>query len=48
MQDGGVDTVILAGGNDVVLFGATLTSADSADGGIGIDQAVIQGDYSAA
>jgi len=47
LQDGGVDTVVLGGGNDVVLFGATLTSADSADGGIGIDQAVIQGDYSA-
>jgi len=46
-SQGGIDNVSGLGGNDVVLFGATLTSADSADGGIGTDQAVIQGDYSA-
>jgi VCBS repeat-containing protein len=34
------------GGNDVFLFGATLTSADKVDGGAGLDQIAIQGDYS--
>lgn len=34
------------GGNDVFLFGATLTSADKVDGGAGADQLAIQGDYS--
>lgn len=34
------------GGNDVFLFGANLTSADKVDGGTGLDQIAIQGDYS--
>jgi len=46
LQDGGIDTANGGGGNDVFLFGATLTSADSVDGGIGLDQVAIQGDYS--
>jgi serralysin len=45
LQDGGIDSVQSGAGNDVILFGATLTSADSVDGGIGIDQIAIQGDY---
>jgi len=46
LQDGGADTGIGGGGNDVFLFGASLTSADKVDGGAGTDQIAIQGDYS--
>jgi Ca2+-binding RTX toxin-like protein len=48
LQDGGTDAASGRSGNDVFLFGATLTSADSADGGAGTDQLAIQGDYSGA
>jgi Ca2+-binding RTX toxin-like protein len=43
LGQGGDDTGIGRAGNDVFLFGSTLTGADSADGGAGIDQLVIQG-----
>jgi Ca2+-binding RTX toxin-like protein len=46
LQDGGNDTANGAAGNDVFLFGATLTSADIVNGGTGADQIAIQGDYS--
>jgi Ca2+-binding RTX toxin-like protein len=46
LHDGGTDTAIGGLGNDVFLFGGTLTSADSIDGGAGIDQIAIQGNYS--
>jgi Ca2+-binding RTX toxin-like protein len=45
LEDGGADTAKGLGGNDVFLFGATLTSADKVDGGAGRDQIAIQGDY---
>jgi Ca2+-binding RTX toxin-like protein len=45
LEDGGNDTAKGLGGNDVFLFGATLTSADKVDGGAGSDQLAIQGDY---
>ncbi|HEX8450003.1 MAG TPA: Ig-like domain-containing protein, partial [Allosphingosinicella sp.] len=48
LQDGGDDTGIGGLGNDVFLFGASLTSADQVNGGAGTDQVAIQGDYSGA
>jgi Ca2+-binding RTX toxin-like protein len=48
LQGGGVDRAVGGGGNDVFLFGAALTSADSASGGAGSDQIAIQGDYAGA
>ncbi|MEA3002626.1 MAG: hypothetical protein QOH81_1414, partial [Sphingomonadales bacterium] len=45
LEDGGNDTAKGLGGNDVFLFGATMTSADKVDGGTGRDQIAIQGDY---
>ncbi len=46
MQDGGDDSASGGEGNDVFLFGASLNSADSVNGGAGADQIAIQGDYS--
>jgi Ca2+-binding RTX toxin-like protein len=48
LQDGGNDTGLGGLGNDVFLFGASLTLADQVDGGSGIDQIAIQGDYAGA
>jgi hypothetical protein len=45
LDQGGIDTVSGLGGNDVFLFGTTLTAADSVDGGAGTDQVAIQGNY---
>jgi Ca2+-binding RTX toxin-like protein len=47
-MDGGIDTANGGTGNDVFLFGATLTAADVVDGGLGIDQLALQGDYAGA
>jgi Ca2+-binding RTX toxin-like protein len=46
LEQGGDDIAHGLGGNDVFLFGAAMTSADEVDGGAGIDQIAIQGDYS--
>jgi Ca2+-binding RTX toxin-like protein len=48
LEQGGDDKASGRAGNDVFLFGSSLTSADSADGGEGNDQIAIQGDYSGA
>jgi Ca2+-binding RTX toxin-like protein len=45
LQDGGDDTALGAGGADVLYFGSAFTGADTADGGAGIDQLVLQGNY---
>lgn len=46
---GGNDTVSGGGGNDAFTFGATLTAADTIDGGAGAnDQVAIQGNYTGA
>jgi Ca2+-binding RTX toxin-like protein len=45
LQQGGDDIAFAGDGNDVILFGAALTSADQVDGGTGRDQIAIQGDY---
>lgn len=46
---GGNDTVSGGNGNDSFLFGATLTAADTIDGGAGTDdQVAIQGNYTGA
>ena len=45
LQAGGNDTVLGDAGNDVILFGASLTSADKVDGGAGTDQIALQGNY---
>ncbi|HEX8572452.1 MAG TPA: hypothetical protein VF759_06850, partial [Allosphingosinicella sp.] len=47
LSQGGDDTVSGLAGNDVFLFGAAMTSADKVDGGEGIDQIALQGNYSA-
>jgi hypothetical protein len=47
LDQGGDDNVSGGDGNDVFLFGATMTSADQVQGGNGIDQVALQGDYSA-
>ena len=46
VNQGGIDSLSGLGGQDVFLFGSTLTSADSVDGGAGTDQIGIQGNYS--
>jgi hypothetical protein len=48
MEQGGDDRILGEAGNDVFLFGATLTAADRVDGGAGTDQIAIQGDYAGA
>jgi Ca2+-binding RTX toxin-like protein len=45
LQDGGLDRVFGGEGNDVFLFGGAMTAADWVDGGAGIDQLAIQGNY---
>ncbi|HEX8126840.1 MAG TPA: Ig-like domain-containing protein [Allosphingosinicella sp.] len=44
---GGDEDLSGLGGNDVFFFGPAMTSADEVDGGEGIDQIALQGDYSA-
>ena len=44
---GGNDTVDAGGGNDLFWMGATLNAGDKLDGGDGIDQVNLNGDYSA-
>ncbi|HEX8571227.1 MAG TPA: cadherin domain-containing protein [Allosphingosinicella sp.] len=46
LQAGGDDSVFASEGDDVFLFGGSMTGLDAADGGAGIDQIVLQGDYS--
>jgi serralysin len=45
LQDGGMDTAIGGDGNDFLFFGASLDALDAIDGGAGIDQVAIQGNY---
>ncbi len=47
VNQGGNDNLSGLGGNDLFLFGATLTSADMVNGGAGNDQIAIQGNYPA-
>jgi Ca2+-binding RTX toxin-like protein len=44
---GGNDTVNGGGGNDIFKFGGTFASGDKVDGGTGVDQLQLDGDYSA-
>ncbi|HEX8127450.1 MAG TPA: M10 family metallopeptidase C-terminal domain-containing protein [Allosphingosinicella sp.] len=46
LNQGGNDQAAGGAGNDVFLFSAAMTSADKVDGGDGIDQIALQGDYS--
>jgi hypothetical protein len=48
LQDGGADTGIGNSGADVFYLGGAMTFADSLQGGVGIDQIALQGDYSGA
>ncbi|HEX8573427.1 MAG TPA: calcium-binding protein [Allosphingosinicella sp.] len=48
LQDGGADTGIGNGGDDVFYFGAAMTFADIVQGLGGTDQIALQGDYSGA
>jgi hypothetical protein len=48
LQQGGNDKATGLGGNDLFIFGATLTSQDWVSGGAGRDQIEIQGDYTGA
>ena len=41
----GTDAVVAGAGDDLILFGGALTSADSIDGGAGIDTVILQGNY---
>jgi Ca2+-binding RTX toxin-like protein len=45
LHDGGADKAFGNDGNDVIYFGAALTSADEADGGAGTDILALQGNY---
>jgi Ca2+-binding RTX toxin-like protein len=45
LQAGGSDYALGNQGNDVFLFGGTLTALDQVDGGDGIDQIALQGNY---
>ncbi len=42
---GGLDRIAARGGDDIIYFGAHLTSADMVDGGAGRDQLVLRGTY---
>jgi hypothetical protein len=44
-QDGGIDTGIGLGGNDIFYYGRTFDRLDRVDGGEGTDTLVLQGDY---
>ncbi|HEX8307712.1 MAG TPA: M10 family metallopeptidase C-terminal domain-containing protein [Allosphingosinicella sp.] len=48
LQSGGDDQALGDSGNDVFLFGGTLSGADRVDGGAGTDQIALQGDYAGA
>jgi hypothetical protein len=48
LQSGGDDIGLGGSGNDVFLFGAEMTADDRVDGGPGIDQIALQGDYAFA
>jgi Ca2+-binding RTX toxin-like protein len=45
LHDGGKDSAFGGAGNDVILFGGAMTWADFVDGGVGLDQLVLQGHY---
>jgi Ca2+-binding RTX toxin-like protein len=45
LQAGGDDSAYGGDGNDVILFGASMTWTDFVDGGEGLDQLVLQGNY---
>jgi serralysin len=45
LYDGGNDGAYGGGGNDVILFGAAMSWTDFVDGGEGLDQLVLQGNY---
>jgi Ca2+-binding RTX toxin-like protein len=45
LQDGGDDEAYGADGNDVILFGAAMTWTDYVEGGDGLDQLALQGNY---
>jgi Ca2+-binding RTX toxin-like protein len=45
LQGGGDDRAYGGEGNDILYFGAAFTGGDSADGGIGRDSVVLQGNY---
>jgi Ca2+-binding RTX toxin-like protein len=45
LYDGGNDSAYGGAGNDVILFGAAMTWTDFVDGGDGLDQLVLQGNY---
>ena len=47
VSQGGNDKVTGGSGNDIILFGATLTWSDKVNGGAGADTVVLSGDYSA-
>jgi Ca2+-binding RTX toxin-like protein len=46
LSQGGADTLSLAEGDDLVIFGSKLTHRDVADGGAGEDTVSLAGDYS--
>ena len=48
MARGGNDTVSGGDGNDIFRFGASFAPGDAVDGGAGVDQLQLDGDYSAA
>jgi Ca2+-binding RTX toxin-like protein len=45
LDDGGVESVSAGGGNDFIYYGATLTAADTTDGGAGVDTVGLVGSY---
>ena len=45
LQQGGVDTALGGGGNDILYFGGAFTRSDRANGGDGRDVVVLQGCY---
>ncbi|MET1112260.1 MAG: calcium-binding protein, partial [Allosphingosinicella sp.] len=45
LQQGGADTALGLGGNDVFYFGGAFGPSDAVDGGAGADTLVLQGDY---
>ena len=47
LQDGGEDDVAGGDGNDTFYMGAALSARDALNGGSGLDQLALQGDYSA-
>ena len=48
LEQGGADFAYGKDGNDVLYFGPTLAADDPADGGAGIDQIALRGDYTIA